>query len=197
LRFTVDDPSDTLAPFAEPIFYLGLLGGVLPPVIAAGYFVTFQGLVGCPHGHIYEIALGECPECARLATPPPAPPMPAYTPPVVQPMGSVPSGTPPQPPKPKAQAWLIASDGHSYQLNQGETTIGRSPTNDIQLSGDTTVSRQHVKILEQNNHFRLIDLGGKNHTRVNGHIVRQPVLLEHNDEIQLGDNTHLRFITTR
>lgn len=196
-RFTVTDPSDInapLAPFSEPIFYLGLLGGILPPVIAAGYFVTYQGLAGCPQGHLYDASLGACPECARIAAPPPVveayvPPLPPVQPPVASP--------PPTPPKPKAQAWLVGSDGRSYQLNLGETSVGRSSQNDVQLSGDTTVSRQHIKIIEQNNHFRLIDLGSQNRTRVNGKVVRQPVLLEADDEIQLGDNTSLRFVTSR
>jgi hypothetical protein len=196
-RFTVTSPSDIhapLAPFSEPIFYLGLLGGVLPPIIAVGYYVTYLGLEGCAQGHIFDTALGECPECARLAPPPPMPAAPRvdYSPPPPQ------MNQPPPPaPKPKAQAWLVSSDGRSYQLNLGETTIGRSSQNDIQLSGDTTVGRMHAKVIEQNHHFKIYDLGSTNHTRVNQHVVRQPILLEHNDELQLGDNTRLRFITAQ
>jgi len=196
-RFTVTNPADItapLAPFSEPIFYLGLLGGILPPIIAVGYYVTYLGLAGCTRGHIYEIALGECPDCARLATPPtPIAPKVEYTPPVPKAEYSPPS----PPPKPKAHAWLVAKDGHSYQLNLGETTIGRSSKNDIQVAGDTTVGRQHAKVIEQNSHFKIYDLGSTNHTRVNNHIVRQPVLLEHDDELQLGDHTNFRFITAR
>ncbi len=195
-RFTVTSPADItapLAPFSEPIFYLGLLGGILPPIIAVGYYVTYLGLAGCSQGHIYETALGECPECARQAAPPaPIAPRVEYSPPAPQV-----EQAPPPPPKPKAHAWLVANDGHSYQLNLGETTIGRSSQNDIQITKDTTVGRQHAKVIEQNNHFKVYDLGSTNHTRVNQHIVRQPVLLEHDDELQLGDNTKLRFITAR
>jgi hypothetical protein len=198
-RFTVDplDPASVtspLYPFSEIIFYLGLLGGVLPPVIAIGYYVTFQGLVGCPQGHIYEAVLGQCPECARLA----APQQRQYEPPIPRPI-PVPKPTPEPlpPPKPKAHAWLVADDGHDYQLNLGETTIGRSPDNDIQFIGDTTVSRQHAKLIEQNGHFRLIDLGTKNFTHVNGQIIHQPILLEPDDVIQFGDNTKLRFVTAQ
>ena len=95
---------------------------------------------------------------------------------------------------PKVQAWLVTQDGHNYQLNKGETTFGRSAQNDIQIAGDSTISRQHAKIVEQNNHFKLIDLGSSNATRVNDRIVRQPVMLEQNDVVQLGDNTVMRFM---
>jgi pSer/pThr/pTyr-binding forkhead associated (FHA) protein len=50
--------------------------------------------------------------------------------------------------------------------------------------------------MEQNGRFRLLDLGAKNFTRVNSHIVREPILLEPDDEIQFGDQTILRFITS-
>jgi len=204
-RFTIGDPPNPNSPlydFSEIIFYLGILGGVLPPVLAIGYFVSYTGMMGCPQGHVYEASLGQCPECARLMTPPPSP-IAVYPPQQIQqvvspPAQAVQQPTAPIPPaKPKTQAWLVAQDGHSYQLNLGETLIGRSSQNDIQFSGDTTLSRQHAKIVEQNGHFQLVDLGGKNHTRVNDHVVRQPVLLEPDDEIQFGDNTVVRFVTSR
>jgi hypothetical protein len=202
-RFTVDptDPvaaaKSPLAPYSEIIFYLGLLGGVLPPVLALGYFVTYRGMVGCTQGHVYETALGKCPECARQA---PAP-GPIYIPQAPKEQvsssfrGDGPSVSPPPPSKPKVQAWLTAEDGHSYQLCAGETTIGRASRNDIQLPGDTTLSKEHVKIIEQNGRFQLIDLGSTNGTRVNGKLVRQPILLEPDDQIQFGDNTVVRFVT--
>ncbi len=199
-RFTVDPTNPTslaspLYPYSELIFYLGILGGVLPAVIAVGYFVTYQGLVGCVNGHVYEAALGKCPECARqamAAQPQIVHEVPQRPTPVIQPVSP-----PPQPLKPKAHAWLISKDGRDYQLNLGETTIGRSSDNDIQLSGDTTVSRQHAKVNEQNGHYRLIDLGADNYTQVNGHVLRQPILLQPDDEIQFGDNTVVRFVTSR
>jgi hypothetical protein len=204
-RFTVDplDPASVSAPlfpFSEAIFYLGLLGGVLPPVLAVGYFLTYQGLTGCPQGHVYEVVLGTCPECNRDI--PPAPQPISFNPPesIQRPR---PHPEPPpepasyEPRKPKAQAWLVSRDGRNYQLNQGETLLGRSSTNDIQIAGDSTVGRQHAKILEQNGRFKIVDLGTKNYTRVNGHILREPMLLEPDDEIQCGDNTVLQFLTTR
>jgi len=92
---------------------------------------------------------------------------------------------------------LVSDDGSNYQLNQGDTTIGRSARNDIQISGDTTLSKAHAKIVEQNGRFRFHDLGSTNGSKVNQQRVRQPELLEADDEIQLGDNTHLRFVTSQ
>ena len=185
-----------LATYTEAIFYLGILGGILPLVLAIGYYVTYQGLVGCPQGlhGAYDAVFGECPECARQAAPPPMPPQ--------QPVGDrrpAPSQessyAPPPPSKRKVQAWLVASNGKSYQLYEKESTIGRSSANDIYLTGDSTVGRQHAKIVEDRGRFRLIDLGAKNFTRVNGRIVREPVLLESDDEIQFGENTTVSFVT--
>jgi len=208
-RFTVTDlesmQNSPLTPFSEPIFYLGVLGGILPAVCALGYAIAYRGLAGCPNGHApYAAALGQCPECERLQA--------VSAPPVMQPIyissPQAPSAqyiAPPDAPsmpapitKRKVQAWLVAGNGSiSHQLCQHETTIGRSSQNDIYLSGDATVGRQHAKIMEQDGRFRLIDLGTKNHTRVNGHIIREPELLEPDDEIRFGDDTVLHFVTTR
>ncbi len=191
-RFTVTDPSNPsdspLSPYTELIFYVGMLGGVLPPLIAVGYYVTFQGMAVCKDGHLYEIALGQCPDPSHR---------PILTPPMPYPPQSRRDREPiipPSPSKQKAQAWLVAQDGHSYQLNRGETTLGRSARNDLKFD-DSTISREHAKIIEENGHFRLIDLGSANGTRVNNRIIRQAVLLEQDDIIQLGDNTVLRFLT--
>jgi hypothetical protein len=192
-RFSSTDTQTSLNQFVEAIFYLGLLGGIIPLVVAIGYFVTYRGMVGCPDGHVYEKELGQCPDPSHkppvqvIQTPQPMPVRQQEPPPAA----------PPPPPKPKAQAWLVAGDGHSYQLNLELTTVGRSSTNDIQITNDATVSREHAKIVEQNGHFRLYDLGSTSGTRVNSHAVRQAVLLEPDDMVELGDNTRLQFVTMR
>jgi hypothetical protein len=183
-----------LASYAEVFFYLGLLGGVLPLMLAIGYYITYRGLTACPQGHIYEAVLGQCPDPSHN------PPRPVYVAPapapVQQPQREYEPAAPPPPSKRKVQAWLTARDGHSYQLCQGETTIGRSLQNDVCIKGDATVGRQHAKIMEQNGRFILIDLGAKNFTRVNGRVVREQVLLQQDDELQLGDSTYLRFMAS-
>ena len=185
-----------LAPYYEVIFYLGLLAGLLAIAISVAYYINYQGVVGRstlmpgPSNFNVQVAY-PAPPMMRPA-PPQMPPPPA-APPHQQPVA-------PQTPRSLKQplaAWLVARDGHNYQLFANETSIGRSAENDIFVSGDTTVSQHHAKITEQNGHFRLIDLGSTNGTRVNGKWVRQPILLEPNDEIEFGDNTLVRFITGR
>ena len=197
-RFTITTleelATSPLAPFSEPIFYLGILGGILPIILAIGYFVSYQGLVACPQGHLYEDVLGSCPHPDHQPVMPP----PQYEPRRGGQQAPPPDEVVPLPPrKRKMQAWLIAKDGRTHQLCEGETTIGRSSQSDIVISGDTTVGRQHAKISEQNGRFRMIDLGAKNFTRLNGRVMREPTLLEPDDEIQLGENTILRFVTSR
>lgn len=196
-RFTTDplDPfTSPLAPFAEPIFYLGVLGGLIPIVLAVGYYVTFQGMLGCPRGihPAFEAVLGQCPECAREdlrgRSYPEEAPRPVHR---ERESGGGGGYVPPAPEKAKVAAWLVGKK--NYQLCAGETTIGRSPENDVYLTGDNTVSRQHAKIIQQGQHFKLFQIGTTGMTRVNGRTVREPVLLEADDEIKFGDSTVLHF----
>jgi hypothetical protein len=117
---------------------------------------------------------------------------------VIQPPAPRPQQTPqvrPTPRKPKVPAWLVErNSGKNHQLNQGTTIIGRSSRSNVQLINDPTVSSQHIKIIEDNGHYRMHDLGSTNGTWVNGFRVHQPVLLDNNDEIRLGDNTYLNFV---
>lgn len=192
-RFTSGDTRSTLDPFREAIFYLGLVGGVIPPMVALGYSVTFRELVGCPQGHVFPRALGECPDASHYPASAPA------ASPAARPEG-VEQPTPPlrgRATRPKAHAWLVSEDGRSYQLNLQVTTIGKSSRNDMQVTSDSTLSRQHAKIFEENGHFRITDLGSTNGTRVNGEKVRAPLLLEPDDVIELGDNVRFRFVAGR
>jgi hypothetical protein len=187
-RHTVDDLGALLTTFppltgaVEPIMYMGILGGIGGPMLAIAYYISNQGVTGSsqasrPGGYV---------------PPPPPPPPPGPGPKrdrrPIKPLA---------PPKPKAHAWLIGADGRSYQLNQGVTTLGRSAENDIQIGGDSTVSGRHAKIEEQNNHFKLFDLGSTNGIKVNGRVVREPVLLAANDQVQLGDHTVMNFVTSQ
>lgn len=195
-RFSSIETRDSLLGFMEAIFYLGLLGGLIPVVLSVGYFVTYQGMAVCEKGHLYEAELGECDHPDHVEHVAPAAfeqrPISQGVSPIQQP-----SAPRREPPKPKAHAWLLADTGRDYQLYLGTTTIGRSSRNDIQLQGDTTIHREHIKIIEQDNRFRLVDLGGKNNTKVNSRIIREPVILEPDDRIELGEGTKLSFITSR
>lgn len=194
-RFSSPETQASLEGFTEIIFYLGLLGGLLPIVLGVGYYVTFKDLLGCQYGHEpYDVSLGECPECAaaRIKPAPQAIPIQPQQPhyPEPAPVQNLP---PQRPMKPKAQAWLVTTTGQNQQLCIGVTTIGRSSKNDIQIT-DPKVSGEHAKIVEQNGHYKLYDLGSTNGTWVNEHRVRQPVLLDADDQIRFGDNVVMRFV---
>lgn len=191
-----------LTPYGEYVFYLGLLGGVLAPIVAAGYYITFQGQIGCYKGHVYDAMLSRCPYCA--AEEPPR--MPSYIPSPAQAYagGGAAPGAPstarphvPKPEKPKvSNAWLVdLSNGHRHDLCQGNTRIGRSPENDIIL-GDQSVSRLHAQIREMKGICTLSDLNSKSGTLLNGKPVRHPQVLENGDKITLGD-TVLQFVSAQ
>ena len=98
--------------------------------------------------------------------------------------------------KAKVNAWLVTRDGQSYQLFAEETMIGRSSKCDIQIIDDFTLSKRHAKLVETDGLFTLYDLGSKNGVKINGKRWQRPVLLAANDQIQLGDNTFVKFVTS-
>jgi pSer/pThr/pTyr-binding forkhead associated (FHA) protein len=79
-------------------------------------------------------------------------------------------------------------------IPQGEqTTIGRSPDNDIFLD-DVTVSRKHAVLLDENGEYLIEDLGSLNGTFVNRKRIDAGTRLESGDEVQIG-KYRLSFIT--
>jgi len=182
----------------EIFFYLGLIGSIVPIVVAVGYGITYKDLRGCERGHTYEASLAECPICAQerpVYAPPPARPPYREPEPVTVPPPR--PARPPRPPRPKANAWLVDEQANrTYQLQQGDTRIGRGKqANDIVFT-DKAISREHVLIREEQGHFTLYDRASKTGTYVNGRRLEGPLLLAHDDVIGIGD-TRLRFITSR
>ena len=184
----------------EIFFYLGILGGIGSLVSVIGYYVTFKGLTGCGNGHVYDSALPSCPECRPVVHH-----IPDYRVGGNRRRGGNEEETdlpnndgrrdgPRLSGAKKVPAWLLASNNHQYQLNIKNTTIGRSTKNDIVFS-DRTVSSQHARIIEDNHHFKIVDLGSSNGTFINGHKVREAMMLEHDDEIRFGDETIVRFVS--
>jgi len=166
-----------LTGYFEYIAYLGVLAGIGALALAIGYWITFKD------------------GAERL--PDVSDDIHVYVPPSPQPAQPMPSSGGYKPSKPKTNAWLITkSDGKSHQLSKGTTTIGRSSKCDIPIISDRTVSSQHLKIIEQHGHFKLVDLGSTNGTWINGNRVRQPMMLDLNDEIRLGDNTYMKFMAS-
>jgi hypothetical protein len=172
-----------LTGYYETIVYLGLIGSIGSLGLAVGYWLTFKDeSEQAPSGGFDD----------RVYVPPPPPPI------EPKPQAPMPGGREAyKPQKPKANAWLtMKSDGKSYQLLKGTTTIGRSSKCDIPIINDRTISNQHIKIIEDNGHFKLVDLGSLNGTWVNGNRVRQPIMLDLNDEIRIGDNTYMKFLAS-
>jgi hypothetical protein len=178
-----------LTPLTEPLTYLGLLGALLPPWLLVVYSLNFRGRIGCARGHVYAKSMGTCPSCHPLSSES----IMASTSPILMAAKRALS-TGPRDARSKTQAWLIATDGSSFQLNREVTTVGKSSKNDIQITTDNTVSRVHLRIQEKNGAYILHDLGSTNGTRLNGRRVAEPVPLEEDDVIELGDNTRLTFI---
>ena len=83
--------------------------------------------------------------------------------------------------------------GAEYQIPE-ETgtshTMGRDPRNKVPLN-DASVSREHLRIEFTGRDFRIVDLGSKNRTFLNGEPVREG-LLRSGDLIGVGDS-ELRF----
>jgi hypothetical protein len=183
----------------EIFFYLGLIGSMVPIVVAVGYGITFKGMRGCGRGHVYSASLAECPICAQerqahAPSPPFRQPVFPEPEPVTVPPPRRPS-RPPRPDRPKANAWLVDEQtNRRYQLYQGDTRIGRSKQNNDIVLTDRSVSREHVLIREEQGHFTIYDRASKTGTYVNGHRLEGPMLLDHDDVVEIGD-TRLRFIT--
>ncbi|MFI4922475.1 MAG: FHA domain-containing protein [Burkholderiales bacterium] len=77
-------------------------------------------------------------------------------------------------------------------LNKERTTIGRKPSNDIQID-NLAVSGEHAVIVTILNDSFLEDLGSTNGTLVNGNMVKKH-FLQNNDVIELG-KYKLKYVT--
>ena len=67
-----------------------------------------------------------------------------------------------------------------------ELTIGRQEGNTIRLT-ERNVSRRHARLVRQNGHVRIEDLGSYNGIRINGEKIQGPVQVRDGDRIQIGN----------
>ena len=75
--------------------------------------------------------------------------------------------------------------GQVFDLSSPVVSIGREPGKDVQLANDSTVSRNHASIRNENGVFTVHDEGSSNGTAVNGmRITSQP--LAPGDTVQFG-----------
>ena len=70
-------------------------------------------------------------------------------------------------------------------------SIGRHQDNDIQIKGDTKVSRRHCKLFRRNGHFYIEDQHSSNGTLVNGELISERRLYG-GEELKIGE-TVFRF----
>lgn len=75
--------------------------------------------------------------------------------------------------------------GHTYILQGGVATLGRSKSNDIVLA-DETVSRCHCRVYWAENGYVLEDLDSSNGTYLNGERIHRAMLYS-GDALQIGD----------
>ncbi len=80
-----------------------------------------------------------------------------------------------------------------YPLDKERVTIGRKPSNDIQLD-DPTVSGQHAVVLTLQNVY-VEDLGSTNGTLLNGKRINKQ-MLKHGDVVRIGRH-EFRFVDER
>lgn len=72
-----------------------------------------------------------------------------------------------------------------FDLIGPEILIGRSPDCQVTIE-DPLISRQHAKLVVDASGVVLTDLGSRNGLRVNGRVIREPVLLRDGDRIRVG-----------
>lgn len=81
--------------------------------------------------------------------------------------------------------------GTTVDFSKGSIFIGRGPENDLVLSADPRVSRQHAEIKQQGNEFVIVNLSQKNFILVDGQNVQSEVL-HRGMVVDIGDS-QIRF----
>jgi len=85
----------------------------------------------------------------------------------------------------KARLWNLRT-GSFAVINRSATAIGRSAENDMIMSSDSAISRQHALILFLRDSFYVEDLGSLNGTYLNGRALSGRMPLKTGDHIALG-----------
>jgi len=73
------------------------------------------------------------------------------------------------------------------KIDQDEVIIGRDSGNDVQID-NVAVSREHAKIIRDQNYYFIEDLNSTNGTFINGKKINKKFLKE-NDEISIGKHS--------
>lgn len=84
---------------------------------------------------------------------------------------------------------LTRQDGEEFKLSTFPVCLGKGSAADVILSGDETVSRQHICIHEdEENGFVVEDMNSSNKTYINGNVLEpeELVMLNSGDKLKLG-----------
>lgn len=81
---------------------------------------------------------------------------------------------------------ISLSKNETLQLRRRHTTIGRSVENDIVLTDDDRVSRNHAEIVRQGNQLMLMDCGSRNGVWLNHQRITEAMQLKTGDRIRIG-----------
>ena len=68
-------------------------------------------------------------------------------------------------------------DGQRSLVRRPVVTIGRSEDNDLALALDTTTSTRHARIIREDDHYWLEDLGSRNGTYLGDERIRKRTLI--------------------
>ena len=75
---------------------------------------------------------------------------------------------------------------HRFAMVGDEIIIGRAPSCDIAI-GHKSISRRHLRIAMEGDHFVAEDLGSQNGTRINGKKIAGPTAFQKGDKLQMSD----------
>jgi pSer/pThr/pTyr-binding forkhead associated (FHA) protein len=75
---------------------------------------------------------------------------------------------------------------HRFAMVGDEIIIGRAPSCDIAI-GHKSISRRHLRIAMEDDHFVAEDLGSQNGTRINGKKIAGPTAFQKGDKLQMSD----------
>ncbi len=77
--------------------------------------------------------------------------------------------------------------GTKLSFTKGAVVIGRGPENDVVLSNDPRVSRQHAEIKQRGSDFIVVNLSEKNFVLLNGQNIQSEILPK-GATVQIGDS---------
>jgi pSer/pThr/pTyr-binding forkhead associated (FHA) protein len=78
--------------------------------------------------------------------------------------------------------------GQVFSLNGMNIEVGRETDKDIVLSSDTTISRGHARLTQDQGNVIVTDLGSSNGTYVNGQRLYAPMPIVPGDVVQFGSS---------